>query len=90
MEIEILKNEKDLLEFKIAGEKHTFPALLKNQLLKDSKVEFASYKLNHPMDKNSFFIVKTKGKTPKKALEDAVKNLNSLLTDLKKNLKKAA
>jgi len=29
MEIEILKNEKETLEFKIIGERHTFPQLLK-------------------------------------------------------------
>lgn len=80
MEIKVLNKEKNSLEFKLIGERHTLPALLKKQLLKDSSVEFASYKLEHPFDNDAMFFLRTKGKTPAKALQDAS---NALKKDLK-------
>jgi len=87
MEIEILESGKDSVEFRLKGERHTFPQLLKYQLLKDPKVEFASYKLNHPHDKDSIFVIKTKGKAPKTALLDASKKIAEEAKDFKKCLK---
>jgi len=87
MEIEILQNEKEMVEFRLKGERHTFPQLLKYYLLKDPKVEFASYKLKHPQDNDSLFILKTKGKTPKAALQDASKKIKEHAAEFKKNLK---
>jgi len=89
MKIEILKKEGNLLEFKIIGERHTLPNLLKDRLLNDSSVEFVSYKLDHPMDEDSLFIIKTKGKTPKKALLEASKSLEDDLAEFQKKAKKA-
>jgi len=57
--------------------------------LKDSKVEFAAYKLEHPMDADSKFIIRTNGKTPKKALEDAIKSIDGVLDNFSTNIKKA-
>ena len=88
MELQVLSKSKDSLEFKIIGERHTLPALLKSFLLEDPKVEFASYKLEHPLDADSIFVVKTQGKTPQKALEDAVKAVNKELEQFKSSVKK--
>jgi len=88
LEIEIINESKDGLEFIIKGERHTFPNLLRSALLKDSKVKFAAYKLHHPYDKQAEFIVKTEGKTPKKALANALKQINSELADFEKEVKK--
>lgn len=87
MKIEILQNEKELLEFRLKGERHTFPNLLKYYLLKDPKVEFASYKLRHPQDSDSLFILKTKGKTPKAALTEAAKKIKEHASEFNKSLK---
>ncbi|MEM0359925.1 MAG: DNA-directed RNA polymerase subunit L [Candidatus Diapherotrites archaeon] len=87
MELEILQNEKETLEFKLKGERHTFPLLLKYYLLKDPEVEFASYKLNHPHDKDSLFLLKTKGKNPKKALLEANKRIAEEAAEFTKCLK---
>ena len=89
MELEVLRHEKNMLEFRLKGERHTFPNLLRNELLKDPKVEFAAYKLNHPMDSDSMLVLKTKGKTPKKALQDAVKRIDSLLSEFKRKAQKS-
>ena len=87
MEIEVLKSEKESIEFRLKGERHTYPQLLKYWLLKDPKVEFASFKLSHPRDPDSLFIVKTKGKSPKKALLEANKKVAEEASDFKKCLK---
>jgi DNA-directed RNA polymerase subunit L len=89
MEIEIIKNEKNDLKFYLIGERHTLPSLLKSRLLDDKSVEFVSYKLEHPLEDKSVFIVKTKGKSSKKALQDAVKEIQKELKEMGTSLKKA-
>lgn len=89
MELEVLKNESDFLEFKIKGERHSFPNLLKAILLKDSNVAFAAYTLEHPQDSDAKFAVRTKGKNAKKALQDAVESISEELSSFEKALKKA-
>jgi DNA-directed RNA polymerase subunit L len=72
------------------GERHTFPNLLRNALLKDSGVTFAAYKHSHPLDSNAIFVVKTsKGKTAKKAISDACKQITEDIEELQKAFKKA-
>jgi len=89
VEIEVLKESKDCLEFLVNGEKHTFPNLLRAALLKDSRVKFAAYKLKHPSDNGAMFVVRAEGKTPKKALADALKRIGADLSDFEKDVKKA-
>ncbi len=89
MEIEVNKEGKNSVEFVIKGERHTFPNLLRSALLKDSKVKFAAYKLHHPTDNQAQFALSTEGKTPKKALSDALKRIDADLSDFKKEVKKA-
>lgn len=88
MEIEILKEEKNLFEFIIKGERHTLPNLLKTKLLEDKEVEFVAYKLNHPMDKDSVFVVRTKSSNPRKVLLNALKEVDSDLDEFVKAVKK--
>ena len=56
-------------------------------LNKDSSVSFAAWKRDHPT-KNPILLVKTSGKTAKKAINDAVllvtKDLDRLESDFKK------
>lgn len=84
-----MKKQKNFAEFIIKGERHTLPNILKSRLLKDSSVEFVSYTLDHPMDNDSRFVIKTKGKTPSKALLDACKKIDKDLADFEKSIKKA-
>ena len=83
MDLKVLKNEAHEVEFVLKDNRHTFPALLRSCLLQDNSVVFAAYKLQHPLDSQSQFIVKTKGKSAKKALEDAVKQISKDLEELK-------
>jgi DNA-directed RNA polymerase II subunit RPB11 len=89
MEMEVLIDKKEEAEFLIKGERHTFPSMLRDVLLKDSKVVFVAYKLEHPMDTESKIIIKTSGRSPRKALEDALKKMNSNLDEFSSNMKKA-
>ncbi len=87
LEIEVLNDEKNELEFLIKGERHTLPNLLREALLKDSNVEFVAYTLRHPMDEDSKFVIKTKDKSPKKVLTEALKQIEGQLDEFKKEIK---
>lgn len=87
MEVEILNGKKRFLEFKIVGERHTFPQLLKHHLLNLSDVDFASYKLSHPSDKESIFVIKTDNKWAKTALKKANKKIRKETREFKRKLK---
>jgi len=85
MEVKILEDSKD--EALVEIESLTFVELLRVYLNKDSGVIFAAWKRDHPT-KNPVLKVKTKGKSAKKALSDAIeaieKDLDSVLNDFSK------
>lgn len=85
MDVNILKGSKDDMEIEL--ENLTIVELLRVYLNKDSSVTFAAWKRNHPSEK-PILAVKTKGKTVKKALNDAIvlitKNLDKFESDFKK------
>jgi len=80
MEINILKSSKD--EVEVEFESLTIAEILRVYLNKDSAVTFVAWKREHPTEKPKL-LVKTKGKTAKKAINDAV---NSITKDLDKTL----
>ena len=75
--------EEALIEF----EGLTIVEILRVYLNKDPSVSFVAWRREHPTEK-PILKVKTKGKTPKKAVSDAVvsitKDLDKLLGDFKK------
>lgn len=85
MEVKILKESKDELELEFGNV--TLAEILRVYMNKDSGVDFVAWRRDHPT-KNPLLKVKTKGKTAKKAVGDAVskitKDLDNLLTDFKK------
>lgn len=85
MQINILKESKEEIEIEI--ESLTIAEILRVYLNKDSAVTFAAWKRIHPTSK-PVLLVKTKGKTVKKAINDAIalieKELNKLEDDFKK------
>lgn len=84
MEIEALKSDKNELEFKL--DNLTLAELLRVYLNKDSSVDFAAWKREHPSEKPIFKVV-TKNKSAKKAVSDAVsaavKDLDKVEKDFK-------
>lgn len=85
MEIEIISQDKNEMEFKL--DNLTLAELVRAYLNKDSSVELAVWKREHPSE-NPTFKIKTKGKSAKKAISDAIseaiKNLDSVEKDFEK------
>ncbi len=85
----VLVNEKNHLEFEITN--LTMAELLRNFLWEDSSVKFAAWKRDHPIHP-AILVIKTEGKTAKKALEDCLARIDKLsektLAEFKKSVKK--
>lgn len=60
MEVKILRENKNELEFEIIGEGHTFCNALQDFLNARKEVVLASYKIKHPLLSNPQIYVKTK------------------------------
>jgi DNA-directed RNA polymerase subunit L len=85
MEIKILKESKDEIEFEISN--LTIAEILRVYLNKDSAVTFSAWKREHPT-KNPVILVKTKGKNAKKAVDDAIASLIKELEKVEKDFSK--
>jgi DNA-directed RNA polymerase subunit L len=85
MEINILKNSKDEIEFQL--DNLTLVEILRVYLNKDSAVTFAAWKREH-ITKSPIMLVKTKGKTAKKALNDAISEVTKELEGIESDFKK--
>jgi len=85
MELKILRESKEEIEFEI--DNLTIAEILRVYLNKDSSVTFAAWKRDHPT-KNPVMLVKTKGKTVKKAVDDAVSSLTKDLEKVEKDFSK--
>ncbi len=85
METKVIKEDKNELELEI--DNITIAEILRVYLHKDSSVEFAAWKRVHP-SKPAILRIETKGKTPKKAIEDAIslimKEADKLVSEVKK------
>jgi DNA-directed RNA polymerase subunit L len=85
MEIKVLKSSKEEIEVEL--ENITLAEILRVYLNKDSAVTLAVWKREHPTEKPILF-VKTKSKTAKKVITDAVssitKDLDKFFDDFKK------
>jgi DNA-directed RNA polymerase subunit L len=86
MEIEILKEEKDKIQFKLKDETHTLLNLLSKELFNDKNVEFAGYRVEHPLVNEA--IVSVTGKNPRKAIKDAIKRIQKQVDDFQAQVKK--
>jgi len=85
MNTKVLKSEKNLIEIEL--DSLTVAEILREYLQKDSAVEFAAWRREHPT-KPMILKVETKGKDVKKAIADAValieKESNKLVDAVKK------
>lgn len=88
MEIEVIKSDKDSVEFKLIGQRHAFPNLLKKALLEQKETEFAAYKLLHPLDKDAVFFLRVKSSEPKAVLAKAIKEIVREAKEFEQEVKK--
>ena len=89
MEIEVIKNEKDCLEIALKGEEYGIANALKELLLEDEKVEFAAYRMDHPLVASPVLVVRTKEGSPLAALKSAVRKLRKEAGEFRDALKDA-
>ncbi len=86
--IEILKEEKNRIQFKIKGETHTVLNLIRKELFENKSVEFAGYKVDHPQIKNIIFTVSTSKGNPKMAVKKAIEKIQKKLSKIESEVKK--
>jgi len=86
MEIKIINDEKNELELEINNQ--TIAELLRVYLNQDSNVKLAAWKKEHYSKPLKIKII-AEGKTPKKALQDAITKIQKELTDYKNEFIKA-
>jgi DNA-directed RNA polymerase subunit L len=86
MEVKYLKEEKN--EAEIEMNNLTVAEVLRAYLAGDEQVEFVAWKREHPT-KNPVLKIKTKGKTVKKALQNAISSIEKEADSLVQKFKKA-
>ena len=86
MEIKVIRQEKDLLEFELINQDSTYCNLLKDALWQDKDIEFAAFKVDHPLISSPTIIVKTKKGSPAKAVLDAIESLKKRFAELEKEV----
>ncbi|MBS3052619.1 MAG: DNA-directed RNA polymerase subunit L [Candidatus Aenigmarchaeota archaeon] len=86
MEINILKEEKNMLLIELKGDTIGFANLIREELWNDKNVEEAASIKEHPYMAEPKIFVKTKEGKPQKALQESIKRLQSNLKELKKEL----
>jgi len=64
MELTILKQTKNEINIRVAGETHTLLNLLKTALLNNKHVEIATYDIKHPTISEPVLFVRTDGADP--------------------------
>jgi DNA-directed RNA polymerase subunit L len=85
MELNILKDEKD--EIELQTDNLTMAEILRVYLNKDASVTFAAWRRGHATE-NPVLLVKTKGKTARKAISDAVSHITKELDNIESDFKK--
>ena len=86
MIVKVLKDEKNHLEIELNN--LTMAELLRNCLWEDDSVKFSAWRREHPT-KNPVLIVKTEGKTAKKAVADCIERIDKMADKIAEQFKKA-
>jgi DNA-directed RNA polymerase subunit L len=83
VKIKPLRQEGKELRLLIEGETHTFCNLLQDVLLSNDDVEFAGYRVPHPLFRQAIVYVRTKSREPQKALVDATTLIKIFASEFK-------
>lgn len=89
LEISIIEYGPNVLRFKVDGETHTLFNALRIELLNDKEVEFAAYKIEHPLFDRIEVVVRTKTIDPLEAIRKAINRIRRKLSTTRKSLLKA-
>lgn len=88
MKLNIKTKEPHYVEMEIVGGDRAFPEAIREIILKDSDVEFASYTVDHPQVGIPLLIVRTKKKNPIIVIKNAIKTLRKQAVAFKAQIKK--
>ncbi len=88
MEMQIISENKDLIELKIVGEGHTLCNVIRDELVNSEDTSFASYNIKHPLVSSPILALKVKKGKPRKVLLDAVASLKEKTKELRSQLTK--
>jgi DNA-directed RNA polymerase subunit L len=84
MEVKILVNEKNTLEMEFVGADQSLAQLLAEKLNSDKDVEFASYKVEHPLVASPKLILRMKKGDPAKLILEKLAEIKSEVAEFKK------
>ena len=87
MNLKIRASEPNYVEIELVGEDISFANTIKEMLLKDSDVEFAACRMDHPQVGNPIIHVRTKKKDPLPLIKDAVKEMKKDVSEFKASMK---
>ncbi len=83
MEVKILTNDKNVLEMELNGADQSLAQLLAEKLTEDKDVEFASYKVEHPLVGEPKLYVKTKKGEPGKLVLEKLEEIRKEVADFR-------
>lgn len=83
MEIKILVNEKNVMELELTGVDQSLAQLLAEKLSDDGDVEFASYKMEHPLIAHPKVFVRTKKKEPGQIVLEKLEEIKKEVADFR-------
>lgn len=88
--IEIIEENPLEITFIVHGESHGICNALRHSLMKNPEVEYAVYNIDHPLTGEPEMTVKTKGESPRsaiqKAAEDIIKESNEFKEIIEKEM----
>ncbi len=83
MEVKILINEKNTLELELAGGDQSLAQLLAERLNEDKDVEFASFKVEHPIIGNPKVFMRTKKGEPAKIVLEKLAEIKKEVSEFR-------
>jgi len=89
MNLDVKKLEKNYLEISLVGEDVSIADALREILIENKDVEFASSKIDHPQVGHPTIILRTKSKDALELLIEAVEQLKTSVEEFRDSLKAA-
>jgi len=83
MDAKILTNEKNVLEMELRGADQSLAQLLAEKLSEDKDVEFASFKVEHPIVGEPKIYVRTRKGEPGKLVLEKLDEIKKEVTEFK-------
>lgn len=89
MQVNVLSNDKKMVEIEIAECDGAIPRMLVEELNKDKNVEFAAYKKDHPALAWPRIVVRTKKEEPLEVVIEKLEIIKKEIVDFQKQFKEA-